>query len=84
MIRGVIPDCGARKCNTKFTYVSCDTWQDTGEPTIVAARNSRLGWVSIDNVECAVDEIDLKECALRMGVRVISCFQSDTMLSEDT
>jgi len=27
MIRGVIPDNGARKCNTKFTYVSCDTWQ---------------------------------------------------------
>jgi len=24
---GVIPDCGARKFHTKFTYVSCDTWQ---------------------------------------------------------
>jgi hypothetical protein len=58
-----------------------DCTGSNGGPNIVAARQLKAVY-RIDNVDCAVDEIELKEFVSRLGVRVISSFKVKPRLSD--
>jgi hypothetical protein len=53
----------------------------TSDATVVAARQLKAVF-RIDNVDCSVDETDLKEFVLHMGVRAISCFKVRPRLTD--